>query len=793
MRVTLRWLQHFADIPDDPAAVARALESLGHEIDSSETLAVPFSGVVVGRVEEIRAHPSADKVRLCTVAIGDERREIVCGAWNFEEGAVVPVALPGAVLAGGFEIGRRKIRGVVSDGMICSETELGLGEDAAGIMVLDAAGDPGSDFGEGLPYPDTVYDLEITPNRPDCMSVAGVARDLAAFFEVPFREPAIEIAPQPAPGDVRIRIDDAAGCPRYVARVVEGVQSGPSPLWMRLRLEAAGVRPINNIVDATNYVLMAFGHPTHVFDRSRLGNEIVVRRAREGETMRTLDGVDRTLHAEDLVIADSERPVAIAGVMGGEDTEVHEATTDVIIESAYFHPPSVMMTSKRHGLRSEASARFERGMDPAFAPVAADLVADLLVRYAGGTLAGDAVDAHPAAIEPRRIDFQCSEISRVLGIDLEPDHAADLLRRLGFGVTGDDPLRVVVPTRRPDVSRPVDLIEEIARLHGYDRIPETIVTGPGGGLPAELSRLRILRRTLVGAGFHEAMLFSFIGEEDLEAMRFESGDPRGNWIRVTNPLREEEGVLRPTLLPGLLRAAGLNRARHAPGSALFEIGKVFVRGGESIPTQPDHVAFVAAGNRPGSWDDPGATGYDVFDATGVWELIAHAFRFPAAVEAARIAGFHPERAARALAGDEEAGVVGEIDPDVAAAFGLEGRVIAGEFDLGVVLTERKQWQFRSPSSFPPVIFDLAFETAVGTGAAALATAIHDAAGPMLERLELFDVFSGAPLPSGMRSLAYRLTFRAPDRTLTDEELAPVRASIIDTVGQRTGARLRGAE
>ena len=491
MKFTLDWMQEFVDLPtSDPEEIAEALESLGHEVEGWERTTHRFEGVVVGRVLEVGAHPNADKVRVTKVDVGDEVLDIICGAWNFEAGAVVPVAVPGAVLQGDFEITQRKIRGIVSNGMICSESELEVGEDAAGIMVLDDdypdAGERlGEDFVGLLPADDVVFDVSITPNRPDCMSVYGLARELAAFYKAPLVEPDLELPGGDAATSVTI-VDDVA-CPRFVAREVRGITVGASPHRIRARLAAVGVRPISNVVDASNYAMMEFGHPTHAFDVDRLGETVVVRRATQDEVITTLDDNERTLDASDIVVADGESPVAIAGVMGGANTEVTDETRNVFIEAAYWDPPSVLLTSKRLGLRSEASARFERGMDPEFCRFAADRVAQILVETAGGTVAG-VVDEYPAPPAPRSIELHMSEIERLLGIRLEPEAAADLLERFGFRSAGDDPLIVDVPTRRPDVHRPADLIEEIARLYGYDNIPGRLRFGDGLGLPVREQR-----------------------------------------------------------------------------------------------------------------------------------------------------------------------------------------------------------------------------------------------------------------------------------------------------------------
>ena len=798
MRVTLDWLRDFVELPaDDPEQVVAAFESLGHEVEEWELLRPSFRGVVIGKVLTVGAHPNADKVRLCTVDVGADVLEIICGAWNFEAGAIVPVAVPGAVLQDSFAITRRSIRGVESNGMICSEAELDLGEDAAGIMVLDedyptAAARIGEDFASLLPFPDAVFDLSITPNRPDCLSVYGLARELAAFYDVPLRERNIEVNEVGDPGTAQITITDDTACPRFAGREVRDITIGPAPHWMRYRLTVTGSRPISNVVDASNYAMMEFGHPSHAFDLDRLGETVVARHARAGERVVTLDGEERELVPEDIVVADTEHPVAIAGVMGGAATEVHEDTTRVLIEAAYWNPPSVLLTSKRLGLRTEASARFERGMDPEFCALAADRVAQLLEQIAGGRTAPGIADEYPAKARPRVISFSLGEVDRILGISLSRGTVVDLLGRLGFVASGGDPLDVVVPTWRPDVLRAADLVEELARLHGFDNIPDEVRVGTGGGLSFRQRRLRRLREVLVGAGYHETLRFSFVGPADLEALELGEGDPARLGIPVLNPLRDEEGILRTTLLPGLLRAAGLNVARHVDEARLFEIGKVFLRGSEKLPEQPDRLGFVAAGSTPATWEGS-RSGYDVYDATGLWELIADALDLPdPSVRPSAAPTFHPGRTAEVLIAGTAVGVVGEVLPAVADRFGLSGgRVAAGEIELAPLLIDRGDWTFSTPSLHPPQIFDLAFAVTEAVPAASVLDAIDTAAGGLLEDRQVFDVYRGPGLADGMKSIAVRLTLRAGDRTLTDAEAAPVRRRIVERVEAETGGELRG--
>jgi phenylalanyl-tRNA synthetase beta chain len=708
----------------------------------------------------------------------------------------VPVAVPGAVLGEDFEITRRDIRGVTSNGMICSEIELGLGTEADGIMVLNddypASLDAiGQDFAEFMGLPDVYYEVNVTPNRPDCLSVYGLARDLAALYQSPLRATEIAVEEAGEPNEVTVSIQAPDLCGRFAGRRVRGITVGPSPHWIRWRLTQAGVRPISNVVDASNYAMIEFGYPTHAFDVERLGHRIEVRRASEGEHIITLDDQQRSLTASDVVVTDGENPVAIGGVMGGASTEVHEGTTDVFIEAAYWDPPTILVTSKRLGLRSEASMRFERGADPSFCGLGADRVAQLLAVVAGGQVAPDPVDEDPGAIAPWMISYPLSETRRILGIDLDAATTTDLLTRMSFEVDGSDPLAVTVPTRRPDVRAPVDLVEEIARLHGFAGIPDSVPSGPGGGLSVTEKRMRLIREVMVGAGLFQTMTFSFIGEGDLNGLDLPAGHGARHGIAVTNPLNETEGVMRTTLLPGLLKSAAAAIGRNVPDARLFEVGKVFLDGGGKLPFQPDRLGFVLAGEVPSTWSDP-ARSFDLFDGTGLWAVLAEALNIPDAnVRQTSVAPFHPGRCAEVLISDVTIGTIGEVAPRVAATFGLTGRVVVGEIDIAELLIDRGAWTFEPPSPYPPVIFDLAFNVDSTVPASAAVEAAVEGAGPWCENAVVFDAFEGETIGAGKKSVAIRFTLRADNRTLTDEETAPIRRSIAESVSAAVGGELRG--
>lgn len=796
MKVSLNWLADYIALPtDDIAAIREAFESLGHEVEGVEILEPDWTEVVIAEVVSVEAHPDADKVRLCQVVYDDARTpvDVVCGAWNFDVGAVVPFAKPGAVLPGGFEIGRRKIRGVQSNGMICSERELEIGDDAAGILVLDAGAPVGTEFAEYVDLPDVVFDLSITPNRPDAMSMMGIARELSAYFGVPFSMVEPELPTVAGTPSTSVEIADPTGCLRFTGREIRDVEIGPSPFWMRQRLRVAGVRAISNAVDVTNYVMLELGHPLHSFDADRIvGDHLIVRRAEAGEKMTTLDDVERTLNADDLVICDSTGPISLAGTMGGATSEVSDATTRVFLEAATWDPPTIMWMSRRHGLRSEASSRFERGVDPGLPLRASSRAAQLLAEMSGATVLADVVDEVAVPVEERRLELPISVVTRTLGHDFPTDDVAGLLEKLELSVSGDDPLVVTVPTFRPDLERPIDLVEEVARLHGYDRFGESLPRGSAPGLTSEQRRERKLRAALTGAGLHQAVHLSFMDPDDLDLFGYPAGDPARNLVRVRNPLREEEGALRTTLLPGLLASMQYNASHGATHGGLFETGRVFFAdpdtGDSRIPRQPVRLGFAMFGVTGGL--ELGGTGRptDAYTATAVARLIGEVLDLDLDLRAGTCPGFHPGRCAEVVLEGRVIGHVGEIHPSVAKHYDLAGRLAAGELDLPALVGGTTRPQLQTPSVFPRSEFDLAFVIGRDVPAADLMATTVAAAGGLIESAEVFDEYRG--LEDGRKSLAIHYVLRAPDHTLSGEEVAPIRAAMIDAAAS-AGAILRG--
>jgi phenylalanyl-tRNA synthetase beta chain len=810
MRAPLSWIRDFTPLDAPVADVVSALNQLGLEVEGVEQPGADITGVVAARVLDVVRHPNADKLSLVDIALGDGEAapvtRVVCGAPNVVAGLVVPYAPAGATLpapeGGRFTLERRKIRGEVSDGMLCSARELGLGDDHSGILGLETTTELGRDVREVLGLDDVIFDLAITPNRPDAMCIVGVARELAAHFALDFVVPD-PIVPSDASvvSDITVVIDDEVRCPRYLGRVAR-VTMGESPAWMAQRLVKAGMRPISNVVDVTNYVLLERNQPLHAFDLSKLaGRGIVVRTANEGETITTLDDVERVLTGEDLLICDAERaPQAIAGIMGGSMSEVSESTTEILLESAYFERMGIARSSKRLKLRSESSARFERGIDPDAIARNAERAMELLVEVAGAQVAAAAVDVYPAPVERARIRLRASRVNAVLGTDLDAEDVWSSLAPLGIELdsdsSGDDSVVAIAPTFRPDLEREIDLVEEVARRVGFDRIGRTLpdTHGQVGMLTARQQERRRAADALVGVGLSEAITLSLVSPADLER----AGAPLDRVVRATNPLRAEESVLRTAVLPGLLRAVAGNRAQGIADVALFEMGRVFLTpldrpaGAGPLPDEPEHVALAWAGQirrRPVEDDRP----VDVYDAVDAVRVVLDALGIhDVALAPDQLTGYRAGRAARVVVDGHDAGTVGEVAPHVLAALGLDGPVVAAELVLDTLLdASRRDRTFVAPSRFPASSVDLAFVLADTVAAADVLATLRSSVGDALEDVRLFDVFTSEAFGAGRRSLAFALRFRVGDRTLTDADVAALRQRAIDAVIAAHDAELRG--
>ncbi|MEJ7790493.1 MAG: phenylalanine--tRNA ligase subunit beta [Gaiellaceae bacterium] len=768
MRVPLSWLREYVDVDVPPVQLARRLSVSSLEVDRVVGVGVPNTGANldlfrVGRVIEAGKHPNADRLQLCRVDVGEaEPRQIVCGAWNFGAGATVAVALPGALLPGVDQpLGEARLRGELSRGMILSERELQLGDDHGGIMVLEEGLEPGAPLADELPISDTVFEVTPTMNRGDLLSVYGLAREVAALFGSELRPMPGKDPPLRPNGEVQIRIDDLDGCPRYIGRVFAGVKVGPSPAWLRGRLASVGIRSISNVVDVTNYVMHALGSPLHVFDRASLAEgRIVVRRAHAGEELCTLDGELRRLNSLDLTIADAERPVALAGVMGGLETEVTEATTDVLLEAANFEPITILQTSERLGLRSEASNRWEKGVDPALADAAAVYASQLLVELAGGELVA-AADEGVAPPKAAVVSLRPSRTDAVLGLTVAEHEQRELLERLGFEVRDDWGVRV--PSwRARDVSREIDLVEEIGRIV-LDRIPFSLPLRRHvrGRLSKDQRLRRLVEDVLVGVGYDEAYTWSLA-----------AADPHPAAIRLPDPMTADQAVLRTTLLPGLIEAARVQLDAGAERIALFEIARVYLPQASTnarLPEERWRVGGIVRG------------GYGV--AKGAVETLYRALhlepRFERSPEAAPL--FHPGKAALT-----PAGIVGALHPAL-----LEGTWSAYELDLATLVEQApERVEYEDVITYPALRQDVAVSVAEDVEAGALVAAAKDAAGAELREARVFDVYRGEQVGEGRKSIAIRLAFQSPERTLSDEDAAAIRQRIVTALAERFGAELR---
>ncbi len=781
MKVLLSWLRDFAPFEGDPIALGEEMSDLGMAVEELERLGEGLEGVVVARVLETRPVEGANKIHLVTVDAGDgEPLEVGCGAFNMQVGDLVPLATIGTTMPNGMEIGRRKMAGVWSNGMLCSASELGLGDDSEGIFILPGHLTPGTPFIQAMGMSaDVLYDLEINPNRPDAMSIAGVARDLAARLRLPFSlpEPAPSLVPASAIASVGVEILAPERCGLFEARVLRGVTVGPGDPRLATRLALLGMRSINNVVDVSNYVMLELGQPNHPYDLAKVaGPGFRVRLARDGETLVTLDAIERALSPEDLLICDGhDEPVGLAGIMGGSASEIDATTHDVLVEMAWFHPIGIVKSSRRHKLRSEASARFEKGTDPAIVDLAMRRFAELL----GAGLEDGSVRDHGTLPDRPPVLVRSARVAKLLGSDLGPARIAEVLDPIGFIATpvGED-LEVQIPSWRYDSATEIDVIEEVARHHGYTALGRTLPrAATTGALSARQIDRRRLRATLVGRGISEAMPMPFLAPGELARC----GLP-DDGITIANPLVAEQSVLRTSLLPGLVGAVAYNWSHRNYGVRLFEIGHTFNRPRAphaELPDEREVLGVVLAGS-----EAPAAVlvWHALAEALGVREIGVHNEPRP---------GLHPTRSASLRFGDVAVGAVGEIDPEVLAAHDIAERVGYLEVDLDALLAQPHGGAiYRSFSLFPSSDIDLAFEVDDHVPAAAVYDAIAAAGGPLLWSVELFDVYRGPGVAEGRRSLAYRLRFQAAERTLTEADVAAARAGVIDAVQSALAATLR---
>ncbi|HEX6230587.1 MAG TPA: phenylalanine--tRNA ligase subunit beta [Actinomycetota bacterium] len=789
MRIVLSWLRELCPTDLSADELAELLTHKGAEVEAVERPWAGLSGVIVARVIEVRDHPDSDRLCVARVQTGSGELEVVVGVRNMGPGDLVPLAPPGARVPLLPEpLGARRIRGVTSNGMVCAPDELGISPSHEGILILPPGLQPGADVAETFGLTDAVLDVEVTPNRPDFLSVLGIAREVAAATGVPLRPPptSVQETDEPAEGVATLEVVDPQRCPRYLARIVRGVAETPSPIAVQARLYAAGMRPISAAVDATNYAMLEIGQPLHPFDLALLkGPGIVVRRAEEGERLVTLDDVERTFTPDDLLICDTERPVAVAGVMGGELAEVSASTSDILLESASFERGGIQRTRRRIGLSTEASVRFERGVDPEAVPAGADRACRLMGEWCGAEVLRGVLEVGGAP-QRRRVRMRASRASTLIGYDVSRADATEAFDRLGMAseVVDDDRIEVEVPGYRVDLEREVDLIEEVVRVQGYERVGSTLpAVRQAGGLPEPYAFLRRVRGSLWAAGLREVRLVPFVSEDDLRL----TGDDDA--VRVTNPLAPEHGWMRTRLLPGLLKAVRRNAYRRVPQVAIFEAGTVFRMGADG-PEERRAVAFAMTGVADLGWTG-GRRSYDFFDAKGVVEALTGSLGVPWSLGEPAGGAFHPGRSAAVLVGGREVGVVGEVHPRVVSGLDVAGRIAVGELLIDPLMRAAVgAVEAAEAPRFPPVRRDLAFTLDEAVPAGSVMDALREAAGPLLGSCELFDVFAGPPLPEGKKSLAFAVDFRAADRTLTDEEADATVASVVERLGRAFGATLR---
>jgi phenylalanyl-tRNA synthetase beta chain len=810
MRVPVKWLRSYCDPGLPTGEIAERLTAAGLELDTLHRVGVGSEDeFVVGRVLTAGRHPDADRLSVCTVDDGSgQARTIVCGAPNVEAGQVVALALPGAVMPDGTKLREAKLRGVKSSGMILAEDELGIGEDHGGIMVLDLDVEPGGPLAEVLPIADEVLEIEINPNRPDAMAVYGVARDLHALTGADLAwDPTDEDAEASGPGSAEdlaaVEIEDPEICLRFTARVFEDVKIGPSPAWLKQRLMAAGQRPISNVVDITNYAMLAYGQPLHAFDLDKVrGGRIVVRRAHEGEAMTTLDDVERRLDPDVALVCDGEGPSGIAGIMGGQISEVEAGTTRVLMEAATWVGPNILRSSKKLGLRTEASARFEKQLHPELAIRAQRLAARLMVELTGARMVPGTIDAYPQPAEPRVVGLRHHRIGRLLGKEIERDEVERTLGRLGFGLDpdGDADWAVTVPFwRDSDVQREADLIEEVGRVHGLDRLPATLPARRNavGRLTPHQKLRRRLEDALRDRGLAEIVAWSFTSPQKVERLRLGDADV----LRIANPLSEDQSVMRPLLLPGLLDAAANNAAHGRPAVALFESAHVFAgplpgSAPEGSPSgsrpvdEHHHLGALLTEAQPAGWRSPRAPG-DFHSARGLLETLLAAAGIAWEARQDSRPWLHPGRSAAIAADGRELGWIGELHPLVTRAWELTDPVAAFDLDVDAVaeLAAGRSDAYRDVTSFPAVLQDIAVVVPDDVPASDVEIAVRAGGGELLEALRVFDLYRGEQLGEGSKSLALRLEFRAPDRTLTDDEVAELRAAIERELEQ-LGGKLR---
>jgi phenylalanyl-tRNA synthetase beta chain len=799
MLISLKWLSDYVDCPLPTERIADGLTMAGLEVESISLRYPQLKNVATARIEAVEPHPNAERLKICVVSGPDGLRRIVCGAPNARAGAIVPLALPGAELPGG-PVREAKVRGELSKGMLCSEKELGLSDDHSGIWILPDQTPVGVPLDEALGIKDVLLEIGITPNRGDCLSVVGIAREVAALCKTYVKYPSIAVHETGPSIDTltSVTLDDPEGCPRYTARLIQGVSIGPSPRWLSEKVEAQGVRSISNIVDVTNYVMMELGQPLHAFDFNRLRERrIVVRKAAHRERFTTLDGAERDLPEGTVLICDGIGPVAIGGIMGGLNSEIVPDTRDVLIESAYFDPASIRRTGRRLGLKTESSYRFERGIDPDGVLRALDRAAELMNEVGGGAVAAGRIDVYPNPIKASEVVLRVDRTNGLLGVKLSPDEMKEILARIEMHVEAldSDRLRVIVPNFRGDITREVDLAEELARLSGYDGIPVTspLAAAETAGIDPHQRARGELKNLLVGAGFFEVINYSFISHESIRRLRYSEDDRHMAPIRLKNPLSDEQAVMRTTLLPGLLNNARYNFDHRSENLMIFELSKVFLPLEESLqPDEVHHLAGIVAGKRP-----PrvlyGDADVDYTDVKGVIEALCSHLRIDdVRFRAESLPPWLDSGAsASVFAKGERVGELGRVHPEVQQAYDLKRTVFAFRLDFDRLFALRgPDPVYKGLPKFPPVPRDIALIADEKLPVEEPLDFIRSLNEPLLESVEIFDIFRSDQIGAGKKSIGCRLTYRAQDRSLTDEEVNILHGELVRKLTARFGISLR---
>lgn len=798
MLVPLKWLQEYVDIDDIEIETLRdGLVMSGSNIEEIENLGDRINKVVVGKILEIKRHPDADKLVVTQVDVGTEVLQIVTGAENVKKGQYIPVILNGGRLPDGTKIKRGKIRGVLSNGMMCSGEELGISDkilpahqEKDGIYILDQPYSIGANIQEVLGIEGHVIEFEITPNRPDCLSMLGMAREAAATFKRKMQYPAIEIKNEE--GDIKdyasVEVEDTQLCNRYVARVITDVEIKPSPDWMQIKLMQAGMRPINNIVDITNFVMLELGQPLHAFDLDHLaGNKIVVKKAEENEIFTTLDKTERRLDSDMLMICDGQRPVALAGVMGGQNSEVTDSTKTILLESANFNADNIRTTSKKLALRTEASARFEKGVDPNLARIAANRACQLIEELGAGRIIKGVIDVYPNPLDKQVIKLRPARVNHLLGTHLTNEEMVDILQRLEMEVeVKTDQLMVTVPTFRQDIEQEIDFVEEIARIYGFDKITMTLPQGNTQGAKTNGQIIEDISKTVLNAaGLNEIQTYSFVSPRIFDMIRMPEDSFMRRVVKLINPLGEENSIMRTTLMANMLEVLARNASRNVETAKAFEIGNIFMP--KHIPVQelPIEKKVLSLGMYGKS--------EDFYTLKGVVERLLNKLGIKdyGYVPEKNHPTFHPGRCANITYGNHILGTIGEVHPDVAENYGIDTRVYIGEIDFNILMQIAQMDRIYKPlPKYPAITRDIALIVKDDVYVKQIEDVIWENRGKILESVKLFDVYKGKQIPEGHKSIAYSLVYRAADRTLTDEEVSNVHSKIIEALGEQVGASLR---